>query len=45
MKTVLGVEPQPIEESIIAMGYGLIEGGWVEKTDKYTGVPANFKMD
>jgi len=45
MKKVLGIEQRPIEETIIAMGYGLIERGFVKKTDKYTGVPTSVKMD
>ena len=47
MRKVLGVEPRPIKDTMVAMAYGLIEGGWVAKTEKYSGVPpdvANVKL-
>ena len=35
MKTVLGVEPHSIEETIIDMAYSMIENGTIKKTPKY----------
>lgn len=35
MKTVLGVEPRPIEDTVIDMAYSMIENGTVPKTKEY----------
>ncbi|XP_012945514.1 putative anthocyanidin reductase [Aplysia californica] len=37
MRNVLGIKPIPIEQTLIDMGYSLIENGFVPKTDKYRG--------
>ena len=45
MKTVLGVEPRPLPQTILQMCYSLIEQGWVKRTSKYTGPPEGTIMD
>ena len=40
MKSILGVEPRPIEETLIDMAYSLIENGSVKKTKGYKPRPA-----
>ena len=37
MKTVLGITPRKMKNSITDMAYSMIESGHVKKTDKYTG--------
>ncbi|XP_033107477.1 putative uncharacterized oxidoreductase YDR541C [Anneissia japonica] len=39
MKDVLKIDPIPVEESLIEMGYSVIEKGWVKKTSNYKGRP------
>ncbi|XP_071949449.1 uncharacterized protein [Antedon mediterranea] len=39
MREVLKIDPIPIEESVIDIGYSVIEKGWVKKTPKYKGRP------
>ncbi|GFO48075.1 NADPH-dependent methylglyoxal reductase grp2 [Plakobranchus ocellatus] len=41
LRTLLGIQPIPVKQSVIAMGYTLIEIGRVAKTDKYRGRPSN----
>jgi hypothetical protein len=37
MKQILGLEPREIRDTIVDMGYALIEGGFVRKTPQYKG--------
>ncbi|GFO48079.1 NADPH-dependent aldehyde reductase ari1-like isoform x2 [Plakobranchus ocellatus] len=41
LRTVLGIEPIPVKDTLITMCYSLIERGKVNKTDKYRGPPSN----
>lgn len=40
LKSVLKIEPRPLKESLVDMGYSLIETGIVPKTKEYKGRPA-----
>lgn len=37
LKTVLGVQPREVRDTVIEMAYALIENGFVKKTSKYRG--------
>ena len=45
MKEVLKVEPRPVKQTCLDMGYSLIEQGKLPKTDKYTGPPEGINLN
>ena len=44
-KEVLGIEFRNPDESLIEMGYAMIERGIVKKTKGYTGVPEKYASE
>ncbi|XP_072017994.1 uncharacterized protein [Amphiura filiformis] len=40
MRQVLKIEPTPIQDTFIDMGYSIIEGGYIQKHKNYKGRPA-----